>query len=267
MKRAMRRLMRSALNNFSRVNEEIIFICGHQRSGTTAVAKLLAIYGDLSLSDDPRWAWLSRGGLAREIYLGEEDVDSVIERNRHEFGKDVMKSPGATPLMPRLKEHMPRSKFVYIVRDPRDNICAMVERLNKYKSTQVHLDKSMFDKRDPAYQWLENAWLGFSEDDAVVELGTRWKRFVQISQEVDGVLYETYEGFVADKVGFIGRLASSLGVSKRRDILPYVDIQFKKKGKSAKIRGKDRWKDELEPENHDKIVSICGEEMARFGYL
>lgn len=83
------------------VNEAPIFVLGNQKSGTTAIAVLLAERTGLSVTWD---LTMNYNSLVRDLYLGNAPIDALVERAQLPFSKDVIKDPNLTFLYELLRE-------------------------------------------------------------------------------------------------------------------------------------------------------------------
>jgi hypothetical protein len=211
------------------VNRTPIFVLGNQKSGTTAIAALLAKYAGLSSTLDLTTHYSS---LIVDIHHGEASVESLISQNTLEFSRDVIKDPNLTFLYSNLRKSFPDAKFVLIVRDPRDSIRSILDRLGlpgdrtslstpKYKKALSEYD-GMYDA------WkivLDGSWMGLDADHYVGMLAARWQRAATIYLEhAEDIELIRYEDFCADKVGEIKDLAGRLGLSQKNRIEHEVDL-------------------------------------------
>ncbi|MBN1239849.1 MAG: hypothetical protein JXB36_15210, partial [Gammaproteobacteria bacterium] len=124
---ARTRLRRAISAIGAAVNDHPIFILGMQKAGTSAVAHLL---GERTASTttvdffdevyDPVYPRLVRGEISTREY---------VLRNRLDFSRDIIKEPNLTLLYRQLLEHFPAARFVFVVRDPRDNIRSLLNHV------------------------------------------------------------------------------------------------------------------------------------------
>src|SRR5882724_5729315 len=101
----------------ARVRSNPVFILGNQKSGTSAIATLLAEATGLSLTLDilpeiknPRYPQVVRGELRFRDF---------VRRYKLCFSRHIIKEPNITLLHDRLRAYFPEAQFVFVVRDPR----------------------------------------------------------------------------------------------------------------------------------------------------
>lgn len=253
--RAALKVLESYRNATSRVNPKLILITAHPRSGTTAVASLLAeCCGLRAFTQTGRWTQADR-----EIVTGSKTIEEVIARNRYAFSCDIMSAADAGGFLPAMAAALPGMRIVFLVRDPRDMICSVIERINNYDISSVEIG-------DPGYRYLQTDWLGISETDPIKKLALRWNKWLETAQSVAGAAYRRYEDFLKNKPAFIAQLAQELGLAPRYDIHADMDRQMSKHGKNLPVRGAGRWKQMLPAEHARAIEGICREGMVQFGY-
>lgn len=250
--RAIRRLWRYGRYLVARVNEDGIWIIGHGRSGTTAIATLVARYGGLAIA--PEHGWATRH--CRDIHAGRMSLDAFFRRYKLAFSLPIVQTPGLTPILPMLKERYPRVRMIYIVRDPRDVVCSVITQSNQGDSEE-------FKITNPNFIVFDNRWLGIDESDPVRSVARCWCYLIDLAGRYPDIRFYRYEDFTENKVAFIGALAADYGIAQRHDISDQLDVQFRD---ARKIRGTGRWRRMLTPEAVASIESICSAHMRRFGY-
>ena len=132
-------------------------IVGCERSGTSAVALLISKGCSLSLLDDPPEAWyataqlrLTGRGIGREL---------AEEIRRH----DVVKVPSFAAVLPELGRCFPSPfRVIYCVRDPRDAIASIRERLAQGESFMGH-----------------TLWLGVDSKNPMEALAWKWRIYLE----------------------------------------------------------------------------------------
>ena len=239
-----------------------IFVLGNQKSGSTAIASLLAecIGGKASLDV----LYQTRTRLAD--LLGQEDaVATLAQRRPKVFAADVVKDNDVIFLLPSLLAAFPDAQVVFVVRDPRDNIRSILNRVD-LPGSQADLTADQYDdlrERLPGwYPILTNAGMATGPRQYVEALADRWVRAAQAY--VDAAEHLTllrYEDFCADKRGSIEALARSLERPVVHDITGSQDRQFQPRGDRevtpAAFFGED---------NLRRIEHTCRALMSRFGY-
>ncbi|MFC1806943.1 sulfotransferase [Candidatus Omnitrophota bacterium] len=243
-----------------KVNQKPIFIIGNQKSGTTAIAALLAKMTDLSVTLDlveeirvPKFNY---------VYKKELPFSYLIRRNKIDFSRDIIKEPNLTFFYEQLSSYFKQAKFIFIVRDPRDNIRSMLNRWN-IPGNLEGIEAGHLAKISPARMLvLDNRWLGVDGGNYIEVLAKRWNFFADIFlNHAEETVLVRYEDFVKDKIGTIENLTQQLGLKKTNDISEKVDFPFQPPG--------DRtisWQDFYGEKNLKRIEQICKEKMLAFGY-
>src|SRR5919112_5454843 len=113
-------------NRTTRINHRPLIFLGKGKSGTTAITALFADATGKTGALDIRGLYID--GL-RPILRGHSHLRSVIKTQRVAFSRDILKQPTLTWLYEQLRECFPDARFVMIVRDPRDNIRSVFNRM------------------------------------------------------------------------------------------------------------------------------------------
>lgn len=244
-----------------------VLVGGNQKSGTTAIAALLARATGSTFSNDPFWAITRYGKQAPvfpDVLAGRQELGAVVERYREYFSADVIKDPNFSFLQGQLRQRFPDAPQVFIVRDPRQNIRSILNRLRlDGHPTAFGPEQEAALARMPGWRAiLAGTDLGVVGSDHIERLARRWNRAVEsYLAHTDVTCLVRYEDFVADKAGQIGALAERLGMSVTTDIRPEQDRAYQPRGNRS-----------VSPEeffgerNLTRIEAICGPYMVRFGY-
>src|SRR5690349_5108287 len=192
-KRFGRACLRFCQHRTATVFPHPVIIGGSPKSGTTAIAALLAKAVGARYSNDPFWHVMrhdAKGFLLPDILDGRLTVREFVDRYGAYFQAEIVKDPDFVFLYQPLKERFPQSKQVFIVRDPRDNIRSILNRLH------IPGDLQELDPRDgyiPAGSlgWqaiLEGRGLGISQGNYVARLSQRWslgvRRYLQARSSI-----------------------------------------------------------------------------------
>lgn len=197
------------------VNETPIFVLGNQKSGTTAIAILLAKRADLSVEWD--LTTIEHGSLINKIYRGEASIGRLISQNRLIFSREVIKDPNITFCFSEVKERFPEAKFVMVVRHPCDNIRSILDRLGvPGNKSNIHYDR--YGKIPNGWEvMLRGEWMDGEGGDYIENLALRWKKAESIYiDNIDNIEVIKYENFCSDKVASIDNLSSRLGIEKKK---------------------------------------------------
>lgn len=251
---------RRVLSSFVHPHPAPIFVLGNQKSGTTAIAALLAETTALSATLDLQWE--NQHWDYDRLVSGGTLFKDFLDRNRHEFSKALIKEPNLTIFFSELAETFSSAKFIFIARDPRDNLRSILNRMG-IPGNLKQLDASHVTGLPLGWQRiLEPGWLGLTGDRYIEVLASRWN-FISDTylRQPEKFILLRYEDFVADKLGVIQKLSIQLGLEPLRPIHHLLDVQFQSRG--------DR--DVPLPvffgeENLNSIEKICGERMKKLGY-
>ncbi len=254
------RLCGRYLNNTFQVNTNPILVLGNEKSGTTAIAALLGYSSGLSVSlDIPRLEDLA---LKNRLFTGKMSPLELVLNNRLDFSRDIVKEPILTFFLPELIHLFPRSKIIFVVRDPRENIRSILDRCG-IPGDRDNLGEE--EVRHVILGWrrvLEGEWIG--EGECYIEiLASRWNVATdQYFQNQERLILVKYEDFIKNKVGEIARLTKKLNLASKKDIVRRVDFQYQGRGQNRGIS----WYEFFGETNLAKIEGICGSRMKRFGY-
>lgn len=247
---------------FLKINKSPVIILGNQKSGTSAIAHLLADYSGLSKTIDIPEIWPP---TLLNLLTGKNNLQSFAQKYPKRFAKDIIKEPNLTFFYQDLKKNHPNASFIFIVRDPRSNIRSILDRL----SLPGNLEKLNVDKTSLTKPWwhMFNAslWNLGCYDHYIDILAARWNLAVGVflvNKDSDNILLVRYEDFVKDKLGTIQELAKKLGLVQVNEIVNKLDIQYQPAGNNN-----SSWLDFFGSNNLARIETICHEKMQIFGYL
>lgn len=196
----------------------------------------------------------------RGAHSGEEGFRLFVRRFRWELSRDLVKEPDLTFLYEPLARRFPEARFLWVVRDPRDNIRSILNRLD----APGDADDIVLDASVPA-AWqlvLDGRWMGLPGGHYVERLAHRWRAAAELALEhgaPDTIV--RYEDFTADKEGTLRRVAKELDLPMAQPLGAFVDQQFQSRG--------DRHVDWLAffgEDNLRRIERVCADAMQRLGY-
>lgn len=249
MGKPFRRFERWARSCTAQVNERPVIVIGNQKAGTTAIAALLAEYAGASVTLD-FFPYLTPGFLLQT--MGKPDgLRRMLHRFELEFSRDIVKEPHLTFFYPELVDRFPEASFVMVVRDPRDNLRSILDRLGiRGDLTDTHPDA--FHVPDTWSLVLNGSWLGFDGKDYIEQLCQRWNRAAAIAiRNRDNLRLIRYEDFQKDKEACIAETASALGLARRGEIHDKLDIPYQRAGDRSV-----RWEDFFGSHNLDRIQTV-----------
>lgn len=240
-----------------------VVVLGHQKSGTTAVGALLAGALKVDFANDPlyRIDW-GRARVVRSLVNDAADLSECVNTNRSLFCSVVVKDPDLSFLVEDCARVFPKASIVHVVRDPRDTIRSIADRLDL---TPEDLGRATVSRSDftPHWQLILDGNLPALEGATVAaRLAQRWRRAWALTQAYEGpVTVLRYEDFRQDKTQAIGKLAEGLHLKVRADISSQVDVPFQPSGRPA-VKLDER----LGEDNLRQIESLCQSEMDELGY-
>lgn len=247
-------------NHFSKINEEPVFILGNHKSGTTAIAALLAEATNYSVTLDLTRA-IPDSALQLRLIYGLQCFNNFLDEYRLEFSRAIIKEPVLTIFYNELREFFPKAKFVYIVRDPRDNIRSILNRL-LIPGNLKNIDIFSYPEIQKTLVWslaFDTSWLGIPSSGYIDALSKKWNIFCDAYEE-DHILIK-YEDFKNDKEDRIHNLAESLNIKVVKSIADKVDVQYQRKGNNIST-----WEEFYGKDNLALIERNCMEYMKKFNY-
>ena len=262
--RVLRDIAYRAMNRVSRANPSPLFVLGNQKSGTTAIAALLAEATGRSVTLD----------LAREVWKpsfqripsGDLSFADFVARNRWGFSRDFIKEPNLTLFYPELIETFPEATFLFVLRDPRDNIRSLLNRL-QLPGNLESLSESAWSTDNPHSTpgWgfvYDGRWRGIPGEHYIEQLAHRWRICFEVyAANAARIKLCRYEDFLAAKEATILGLAKTLGYPVVGELGGRIDYPFQPGGDPSTV-----WAEFFGAENQSRIETICGEGMQAMGY-
>lgn len=264
--KAIKRIYRMKM---ARVHPEPIIIIGNQKSGTTAIASLLGEATGQSVTIDMFHLINKKEPFYREslykLYSQSLNLNSFIEKKAFYFSTKIIKEPELTFFYESLTEIFPRAKFVFVVRDPRDNIRSILNRLD-IPGNLPSIEKEYTDKLQETIAWqliVQGECPKIAGKNYIERLSNRWNMASDIYlHNKANIVIIRYEDFVKNKVSSINHLAEKVGLEMINDISEKVNIQYQPRGNhNISIKaffGK---------ENLKIINTCCEDKMKKFSYL
>jgi hypothetical protein len=262
--RGFRELQHRVMNRLVRVHERPIFVLGNQKSGTTAIAALLARAVGLEATLDlqreirrPTYPLVARGEMSFERF---------VAANRWGFSRPIVKEPNLTLFYDELRRRFPQAQFAFVLRDPRDNLRSILNTLGIRGDLARLADEPIapdHPRNTPGWRLvLDGRGLGIPGDHYIEQLAERWCRCADVYLEHSQVLALCrYEDFMADKLACLRTLAGALGLAVVNDVSDQLDTPFQPPGD----RGVS-WRGFFGRENLARIERVCGDRMAKLGY-
>lgn len=230
-----------------------IFILGNQKSGTSAIAWLMSQASGGSLTLDITRS-ISSPDWQKEVKEGQYSLEVWSQFYPYEFSKTLIKEPALTLFTSELIQGYPDATYVFIVRDPRDNIRSI---LNRTKLSGAQQDKSTPKgsvlENAPAWRMiLDSDWLTDKNSASFVEsLSHRWNYCCEeYLKHKSNIILIKYEDFMKDKAGCIQELVGKVGLTNKNSIAHLVDTQKQSKGDNSASWSEFYGKENLELVNH-----------------
>ncbi|MFC1824276.1 sulfotransferase domain-containing protein [Thermodesulfobacteriota bacterium] len=247
-------------HNDAEVNKDPVLILGNHKAGTTVIAVLLAEISGLSVATGIKKQMLKP--LYDRVRNGEIDFSEFVDTNKKDFSKDILKENQLTFLYEELLKYFSKPKFIFVIRDPRDNIRSILNRMN-IPGNLDDIKPQHIKNISPAQKLvINNRWLGIDSGNYIEILAARWKLASEVYlKNAENMILIRYEDFNENKVEEISHLAKKLSYPLINDISSLVDIQYQPRGDREVI-----WEEFFGYKNLKKIETICDESMKRFTY-
>jgi len=239
--------------------EKPIIILGNQKSGTTAIAALLAKYIKKNVTLD----MLPICNEIDRLILQESRFEDFVNKYSILFSTQIIKEPWLTFIPSQVFLRFPKAKYILIIRDPRDNIRSILDRLKITGNKKKNPDE-IKSLRPGWKQVFMPELYNWDYDNYIEILANRWNYATNIDQYIKSkeLVIVRYEDFMNNKTYTIRKLAQKIGEAGKGNISDLLTKQFQPKGKSRNIT----WKDFYGEENLHKIEKICEDNMRRYNY-
>lgn len=220
------------LSIVSRINNTPVFVLGNQKSGTSAISWLLSQATQKSHTLDITRA-ISEPGWQAQLVNGQMNISTWRNKYAFEFSRQIIKEPALTLFTEKLIAAYPNAQFVFIVRDPRDNIRSILNRINIPGTIIGWPDTESLGQGQNAWDLiLSSDWLGDKHSTGcIASLAYRWNYCCeQFLKQKDNITLIRYEDFKNNKVEAINALAKGVGLDVVKDITSLTDHQLQSKG-------------------------------------
>jgi hypothetical protein len=257
---ALDHAQRALLSPFVQVHERPVIVLGNHKAGTSAIAGLLAALCGQEVALELRKE-LKRDRY-QAVHEGRVPFATLVSRNKVDFSRAIIKENHFSTMPGRVTAAFPRSPIIMVVREPRDNIRSLLNRL-RVPGDLNHIPPEMWRAIPDVWKLvLDGRWLGVDSERYIEHLALRWNLIVDhyLANQEHWVL-QRYEDFQADKLGQLTSLASAVGLTPKCDISDRLQFQFQPAGHSSVD-----WERFYGEENLASIEDICGSRMATLGY-
>ncbi|MGD1898532.1 MAG: sulfotransferase [Phormidesmis sp.] len=247
------------------INPAPLIVLGHQKSGTSAIASLLAKATRKTATVDFFYKRNSSMPLFRsQLYSGRLPFDAFIARNSRDLSADIIKEPELTFYYDKLEETFPQATYVFVIREPKATIKSVLDRL-KLPGHLPTLDERHYQQVDPLTGWLP-ALQGRAPDgpgeNYIERLAHRWNIAAQTYLNAShNMVLVKYEDFKRKKENTIYDLAEKVGLEIQSSISQDVDVPFQPRGNHGVTVAEF-----FSEENKRKINDICREQALAFSY-
>ncbi len=234
-----------------------ILFLGNQKTGSSAIAQLLAARTGLTIATDLTAAWTEELDLATDPVL----LAAFIQKNRYHFRRTIVKENSLTLAADGLFDAMPMARAVFTARHPVHNIRSILDRL--HWPGEARSLEQLPDLPDSWRQVIDvKAW-GINAPDSISALSHRWRLTTDaLLRNRKRANVVKYEDFCSDKVAVIDQLADSLELKERHPIDDLLNYAFQPRGN----RRDDCIFDVFSNEAITSIEQICSLGMAALGY-
>ena len=230
---------------------------GNQKTGSSAIAGLLAARTHASLAPDVHGAWQMEHALA----TGALPARAFLQRYRYYFRHKIVKENSLTLAADALLPALPHGQPVFVVRHPLHNLRSILDRLGWPGTPQP---PSVLPPIPHAWRAIVDVqtW-GVEASNHITALAERWRLTAETAlRHRDRALLIRYEDFSADKQGIIDGLADTLGLTARYSIDALLDHSFQPRG----TRRGTELGTVFTPETQARVLQICGPAMQALGY-
>jgi len=199
------------------------------------------------------------------ILDGDYPFEEFVKKASFYFKKDIVKEPEFIFFYDELYNLFPNCTFVNIVRDPFSNIRSILNRLNMTANEAEkisNLTESLLPE-NPLWDLLvDTERMPYNGNNMFEMLVNRWLFAVNVRPKYleNDFLTVRYEDFLSDKLNFVNNLCSSLGLEIKRNVNPYLNINFQPKGTPV---DKEIF---FSKKQIDFIYKNCKEDMKRYDY-
>ena len=239
-----------------------IIVLGNQKSGSSAIANLIAEYSDISRTIDiPEFIQYQS-----KIIKGEKNFSSFIKKYPYRFSKYLLKDNHFSFYINDVEQCFPDSYILFVMRHPLDNIRSILDRVNMSGTDIIQSFNYIENKIEPNWKpILSNEFLPQISNKLLLYegLAIRWKVAAQLYlKSKNKAQLVKYEEFDKNKMKTIQNICNLLNLKEKRDITPKLDYNFQQKGKNRNKNIIEFFDKEI----IEKVEALCEEEMRELGY-
>lgn len=261
----LQRIKRVIDGKLATINPAPIIILGHQKSGTSAIAALLAKATGKTLTLDFFYKNnQSRPFFRAKLHDGRLPLNRFLRSNSQYLSADIIKEPELTYFYDRLTSTFPSATYIFVVREPKATIKSVLDRLS-LPGDQPSLTAQQYQQTNPLSGWLpaiEGKAPNVAGENYIERLAHRWNLVAStyLDHQNQMVLIR-YEDFLSDKLQAIQTLANKINLPVVNDISDQLDNQFQPRGKHHLALS-----DFFSHQNQATIDRICSANATQFNY-
>lgn len=202
-----------------------VLVLGNQKTGSTAIAKLLAHLGQLRSATDLH----PLQSASVHVENTPAAIASLIQRLRYYFRRDLIKENELTAATDALLTVLPRARSIFVVRHPVHNVRSILDRLDlPGRPLPLHT----LDFSESGWEAIVHGRdFEIEASDLITSLARRWTATTKTYlRHQDRLHLVRYEDFMDDKLGTIHTLARQLNVEQKEDIRPLLEVPFQPRG-------------------------------------
>lgn len=182
-------------NLFSKPNKNAIWVFGFPKSGTSAITGLLSAATGLSATIDTKYL---DDPFRTQIIERKLSIKHLVNKYSYPFSKQILKEPNATFFINEIGEFFLLHRYIFIVRNPFQNIRSILNRLNLPGNREY----ISMENVHPNWRYLFQVGKGKDYIDELVN----W--YLKVNSQYDKIEVENcklvrYEDFLLSKEKYI----------------------------------------------------------------
>ena len=223
VKRKLQKKWEAYKIKITKPNKDALWVFGVQKSGTSAIAGLLAHRANKTVTLDTPYLWEP---YYSEIISGNLSLKHHVIKNPFPFSKDIIKEPAASVMIGHIEKIFNLPQYLFIYREPHDVIRSILNRLDlpgNKKNVNFHSIDANWQIHFKSH--------GKNYINDLIEL---WINVYSQKEYINNpnCILVTYKDFVQDKQKFIDGLCKKLNYKPVKDIAHLLDHNFQPKGNS-----------------------------------
>ena len=152
-----------------------MFVLGGQKSGTTAIAALLAELTDRKLTSD--FTHEDAADYRTRVFDRDIPFADLVRRHKRQFGGEIVKDPNLSFFLDELRSAFPAARLVFISRDPREQVRSLLDwmGLPGDRDEVDVVSKPALAHHENRRMLLEGRWPRVEGRNYVERLAARWR--------------------------------------------------------------------------------------------